>query len=85
MCNYHDKFLYVSGGHSKSCATLDTVVKYNIDSDMWEDAVNLNGKREYHSSCSLKEMIYVVGGRDVNYEFTKTIEQLNVQRAQSRW
>ena len=73
MCNYHDKFIYVSGGRDK-------VVRFNIRTEMWEDVVSLNAKRSMHSSCVLKEFIYVVGGNVPN-----TIEKLDVSRLQSRW
>ena len=63
MCNYNDKFIYISGGHI-SLIVVDKVTRYNIDTEMWEDVVNLNVKRTNHSSCAFKESIYVVGGFD---------------------
>ena len=83
MCNYSDKFIYVSGGCNSGL--LDTVMRFNINTEVWEDVESLNVKRSDHSSCSLKESIYVVGGFTIPLAPIKTIEKLDVNRSQSRW
>ena len=85
MCNYSDKFIYVSGGRSSDGNGLDTVMRFNINTEVWEDVESLNTKRSQHSSCTLKESIYVVGGLTEPFAPIKTIEKLDVNRSQSRW
>ena len=85
MCNYSDKFIFVSGGFSSDSICLDTVMRFNINTEVWEDVESLNVKRSDHSSCSLKESIYVAGGFTIPLAPIKTIEKLDVNRSQSRW
>ena len=86
MCNYSDKFIYISGGESLGNydTIVDKVVRYNIDTEVWEDVVNLNVGRNIHSSCTLNDTIYVVGGVNGS-KFISTMEKLDIKRAQSRW
>ena len=65
MCNYKDKFIYLSGGERFSqnkFVLLNTVERFNINTEMWENVEPLNFERQEHSSCALKETIYVLGG-----------------------
>ena len=63
MCNFSDMFIYVSGGMNSRGKIVDTVVRYNINQEKWEDVAKLNMKRWNHSSCALNEAIYVVSGK----------------------
>ena len=37
---------------------------YNIKSDMWYRGPSMIESRSYHSSCSIGEYLYVIGGQD---------------------
>ena len=76
MCNYSDKFIYLSGGRSSNKPT-NTVQRYNLGTEVWENVVKLNEKRDFHSSCALKEAVYVVGGQN-EFGFISTMEKLEV-------
>ena len=45
---------------------------YDIENDLWSKASYLNHGRSYHSSCSLKNYLYVFGG-----DRNKTVERLD--------
>ena len=40
MCNFKDKFIYLSGGKSirqNKVVSLDAVERFNINTEMWEE------------------------------------------------
>ena len=58
----------MSGGRNEYDEIFGTVVRYNLQTEKWENVVKLNINRWGHSSCALNDAIYVIGGRsDMGY------------------
>ena len=77
LCNYDDRSVYVSGGTIGPDRTR-TVEKLNMKEDRWEQIQPMNERRAFHSSCSLKNAIYVFCGRDYG-KVVNSIEKLVVE------
>ena len=76
MCNYKDRYLFVSGGF-KFPDWYDCVDMFDIENDEWNLAPNLNKKRAAHSSCSLENSIFVFCGATQAYMMS--IEMLDAE------
>ena len=59
---------------------------YNFGANQWRNGPNLNVARRYHSSCSLRDHIYVIGGTNETDEYFGSIEilDMNIPRPQ-KW
>ena len=58
------------------CVTGDKSFEYyNIKSDMWYRGPSMIESRSYHSSCSIDEYLYAIGGQD-----KCLIEKVNVSK-----
>ena len=83
LVNYHDLYIFVSGGENprKNTEKLTSVDRYDIANDRWSPSgavPPLNQKRHSHSSCTLGDFIYVCCGYDGSL-FLSSIERLNVK------
>lgn len=58
---------------------------YNLETNKWRNGPNLNVARRYHSSCSLRDNIYAIGGTNDQDEYFSSIEILEILRPQQRW
>ena len=64
-------------------STLKNVDRYDSIRDIWESLPKLNKRRHGHSSCTLSNTLYVLGGNDshVFYHVLDSIEKLaNIDR-----
>ena len=76
LTSYNDgEAIFLSGGQDNK--RLATVEYYRPNNDSWANAPDLNFERTGHSSCSLKDKIYVFGGV-ADPKSMKTIEWLDV-------
>ena len=78
LVNFKGKFIFLIGGVDVRDIkqTLDSVHKYDIESNKWSMSSTLNHARGQHSSCTLNDFIYAFYGLD--YEnFADSIERLN--------
>mmetsp|Transcript_32469 Transcript_32469/g.38225 ORF Transcript_32469/g.38225 Transcript_32469/m.38225 type:complete len:203 (-) Transcript_32469:90-698(-) len=57
----HNRFIVVAGGVMFKNET-DKVFKFDIDSNEWSTGPNLPEPRREHSSCSIRDTIYLFGG-----------------------
>ena len=57
MVNFEDKFVFLIGG-----SALDSVSRYDLDLDKFEEVSSLCSTRESASACSFGDNIYVFGG-----------------------
>lgn len=69
------RHIFVSGGFENGNATTD-VTRYAIDSDTWLAMPSMNVARLDHSSCCVKDTVYVFGGKINHTKITDTIEKL---------
>lgn len=75
---------YVLGGFSGK-QRLNTVEKYNVKEDKWQQMAQMKDKRHYLSACTLNdEYIYAFGGffGSTEQEINDTIEMYEVERNQ---
>ena len=77
-----DSHILAIGGHEYKNHEhfLDSVDIYNIEMDTWERAPPLSQARDEHSSCSLGDYAYVIGGCNSNCNSIIAFERLNVAR-----
>ena len=63
LANLADKYVFMIGGY-KNRISLKSVSRYDIANNRWEYMPELSQGRYLASACSLKDKIYVFGGRD---------------------
>ena len=54
--------VYVIGGRNDDGKALKRVLKYDPDSNKWDEVKEMENERCSHSACVLLDMIYVLGG-----------------------
>nr|CAB3259996.1 kelch-like protein 24 [Phallusia mammillata] len=58
----HKNDVYITGGHSNSGMTVDSVSVYFSNIDQWSPLASMNHPRERHGSASVDGAVYVAGG-----------------------
>ena len=62
LTSLRDQFIFLTGGHKKFIAKAK---RYDLKRDKWEQLPELNVGRCNHSSCTIGNALYVIGGRDI--------------------
>ena len=71
------RFIFMSGGLSgQDMMPFNAVERYDSMRDTWERFPSLNMARSMHSSCTIGNMLYVIGGRDSGSQEINSIEKL---------
>ena len=73
------RFVYISGGYDQNFVILKDVERYDSIRDRWESLPELNYARMNHSSCTLGNTLYVIGGWDAYFDYgaRNSIEKLS--------
>ena len=71
---FNERYLFVTGGKSG----LTNVEYYNIASNQWFKAPEMNEGRYDHSSCCLNEFLYVFGGKNPRKNTISSIDASQV-------
>ena len=80
LANYHDKFIFVTGGCSQNPYHITAnVYCYEISTDTWKMATPMNDNRYDHSSCALGNSLYVCAGKNERDEPIFSIERAVVE------
>ena len=79
LVNTNDKFVFSIGGYNKQDCYLNSIEKYDPDTDKWT-IINqkLNIARMYHQAVAYKHCIYVFGGSTRNFKVLDSIEKINI-------
>ena len=81
LVSMHANFIFISGGMAGVNYTnyhLSAFVeRYNSLLDKWEVLPSLYQARVFHSSCIIRNTMYVVGGRKKPNQELNSIEKLN--------
>ena len=76
VCNFKDKYIFVSGGRVEYETVSNKVHVYELKTEKWFRGPDMNIRRIYHSSCALGNSIYVICGTNNEGESINTIESL---------
>ena len=83
LANFLDRFIFLTGG-SIDGNFASSVEWYDIAKDQWKSTSPMRTARKLHSSCALKDFIYVVGGASAykypEYTYINSIERLNARK-----
>ena len=84
------QFIFISEGYNRDGQIVNDVERYDSMRDRWESLPRLNVARCFHSSCTLGNTLYVLGGKDENRQLKNSFEKLGniagpVQDTFSRW
>ena len=79
LVNMNDKFVYSIGGWNKHDDYLNSVEKYNPETDVWTIVdQKLNIARDDHQAVAYKHYIYVIGGINKN-SVVDSIEKIDTR------
>ncbi len=62
LCNVRDRFVFVSGGGGNSINALQSVERYDISTNSWQQVPPMQIARANHASCSIGDTVYVLCG-----------------------
>ena len=75
VCAQSQRYIIASG--TRLSNEINTVERYDIQNDSWEELPSLNIGRYRHGSCALLSSVYVFCGMDWNANKVSSIEILN--------
>ena len=78
LVSMNDKFVFSIGGYNDKNKYLNSIEKYDLETDVWTIVDNkLNVARMYHQAVAYKHYVYVFGGSTRNNCVLNSIEKIN--------
>ncbi len=75
-----DGAVYVAGGREGRSAVSNALLRYDVNSDAWQDDLPAMDKERYFAAAAvLNNKIYVIGGRDQEGEVLESVEVFDVR------
>ena len=59
--------VYLTGGMAECGHCYRTVARYSVTTDKWIELPSMDQARALHSSCVVKDRLFVFGGSDGHY------------------
>ena len=85
LCYAHNKHIYMLGGQI-SMKNITSCARFDLKGNRaWQEMPSLNQARSRHSSCTLGDCIYIIGGLSALNADQKQIERLNLAQVGSKW
>ena len=64
LANYQDEELFFTGGMDADRTIHNSVYRFVLRSNKWEEAPPMNHARKFHGSCALKNKLFVFSGHE---------------------
>ena len=87
LVTFRNQYIMVTGGiNQKKFDVYKSVEWYDIKTNQWSNVAPLNTPRSNHSSCVLKDIIYVFCGYNGTSGWLNTIEKIDAgEYADKKW